>query len=110
VSAPPAVTMGWNAYINFNKQQTKLFQAYQEAGYFGSGMIGVACTKIPNWAAQAACAVVALAKGTQLASAVRHAAETDTCLQIAVPYPALSTPSLAAATAWFGWYKGGFCK
>lgn len=105
VTADPYISWGWNMYVNFTWSETRTFMRYQELGYFGTGMMGIVCGRIPHWGAQAACGAFVAAKGYQLNYAVRRAAETGSCLQLTIPYSAVSHSYLAPIQAWFGWKR-----
>ena len=42
-----SISFGRNVYINFNRNETKHIEHFQEAGYTGYGLGGIACEAIP---------------------------------------------------------------
>jgi hypothetical protein len=105
VTADPWLSWGWNLYVNFNWWETQNIKHYQEVGYFGWGLAAYVCSKIPYWPAEVACTVITLYEGAQLAWAVRNASDTNSCLQLAIPYFVLSNPWLNWPAMHWGWAR-----
>jgi len=105
VTADPWLSWGWNLYVNFTWWETQTIEHYQEAGGFGWALANYVCSKIPYAPAEVTCVVVTLYKTAQLAWAVRNASETNSCLQLAVPYYVLSNPWFYWYVPWFGWAR-----
>jgi|GEM_PF-901838 len=105
VTADPSLSWGWNLYVNFNRSETQAIKHFQETGYMGWGLANAGCAPIPNAPARVSCIVATLYEGSQLAWAVRNASETNSCLQLAIPYAAVSNPWMSWWTIRWGWTR-----